>query len=268
MHKLKTFVRYFKDFLQFGQLRLVFAAIVYILTKKSFIETRIIRGKLGYFLHRRGTLDFQFGNYAYEWGVKLFMNKYYKNYDVFIDVGANIGTYSVMLASKGLRTYAFEPVYENWKALKINLMLNNLEKKATAFNVGLSNASKTAGFVFDPLNTGASHIDSLPAEDEDAENRGIHTSIELVLFDSVLPKMEIDDKSHVLMKIDVEGMEAEVIEGASSFIRSHPNLMIVMESVHSGEEKLKEILNQFAEFEFIKVDALNFAAHKTGNLMS
>jgi len=266
MHKLKTFVRYFKDYLQFGQFRLVFAAIIYILTKKSFIETRIIRGKLGYFLHRRGTLDFQFANYAYEWAVKMFMNKHSQHHNVFIDVGANIGTYSIMLASKGLRTYAFEPVYDNWKALNINLMLNNLEQNATTFNVGLSNAVKSVGFVFDPLNTGASHIDSLPGEDEAAEKRGIHTSIELVLFDTMVDKMKIDEHSRVLMKIDVEGMEVEVIEGASNFLRTHPNVTIVMESVHSGEEKLKQILSQIAEFEFINVDALNFAARKTGNI--
>ncbi|HQO50108.1 MAG TPA: hypothetical protein PK939_06750, partial [Bacteroidales bacterium] len=71
--KITTFIRYFVDFLQYGQIRLVFASFIYILTKKSIIETRIFRGKLGFFLHRKGSLDFQFGIYAYEWSVKQVM---------------------------------------------------------------------------------------------------------------------------------------------------------------------------------------------------
>jgi FkbM family methyltransferase len=266
MHKLKTFVRYFKDFLQYGQIRLVLASVFYILTGKSFIETRIFRGKLGFFLHRRGTLDFQFGNYAYEWNVKTIFNQHYKHYNVFIDVGANIGTYTIMLAGKGLRTYSFEPAYENFKALNINILLNNLEKNSTTYNLGLNNENTKAAFAFDPLNTGASHIGTVQAETEEAEKRSITTEIQLIRLDEMMDKMNLDEKDRILMKIDVEGMEAEVLEGAENFIKNSHELFIVMESVHSGEEKLKSILNRFAVFEYFPVDALNFAARKIQNL--
>jgi FkbM family methyltransferase len=265
MHKLITFYRYLKDFLQFGQIRLVLASIFYILTGKSFIETRIFRGKLGYFLHRKGTLDFQFGNYAYEWNVKTVFNQHYKNYDVFIDVGANIGTYTIMFAVRGLRTFSFEPAYENYKALNINILLNNLEKLSTIYNLGLNNKNTKASFSFDPLNTGASHLGTLPAETLEAEKRSISTEIQLIPLDEMVSKMNLNQDDRVMMKIDVEGMEAEVIEGASDFIKNCKELFIVMESVHSGEDKLKSILNSFAEFEYFPVDSLNFAARKVRN---
>lgn len=266
MHKIKTFIRYFNDFLQFGQIRLVLASIFYILTGKSFIETRIFRGKLGYFLHRRGTLDFQFGNYAYEWNVKTMFNQHYKNYDVFIDIGANIGTYTIMFAGRGMRTFSFEPAYENYKALNINILLNNLEKLSTIYNVGLNNENTKASFSFDPLNTGASHLGTLPAETEEAEKRSISTEIQLIRLDEMASKMNLNPDDRVMMKIDVEGMEAEVIEGAANFLKNCKELFIVMESVHSGEEKLKGILNSFAVFEYFPVDSLNFAARKVRNL--
>lgn len=266
MNKLKTFLRYFIDFLQYGQIRLFIASVFYILTKKSFIETRIFRGKLGYFLHRKGTIDFQFGNYAYEWNVKKVFLEHAKNYNVFVDIGANIGTYTIMHAAKGMKTFAFEPVYENYKALTINVMLNNLEHHTKVYNIGLSDKESTVGFAFDPLNTGASHLETLPAEDEAAEQRSIHTEIQLTRLDDLRSKMDIEPNDKVLMKIDVEGMEAEVLGGAKAFIQSCKELFIVMESVHSGEEKLKSILNAYAEFEYYPVDDLNFAAKKIANL--
>ncbi len=266
MHKIYTFIRYFVDFLQFGQVRLVLASIIYILTKRSFIETRIFRGKLGYFLHRKGSLDFQFGNYAYEWNVKKVMLEHYKNYDVFFDVGANIGTYTIMLAGKGLKTFAFEPIYPNHKALTINILLNNLEDRATAFNYGLSDQSTKANFAFDPLNTGASHISSLPAETPEAEQRSISTEIKLNRLDDIMDSLGLKTDDRILMKIDVEGMESQVLGGSIKFIKHFPNLMIVMESVHSGEEKLKRILNEIAVFEYFTIDSLNMGAIKKGDI--
>lgn len=262
MGKLKTFIRYFSDFLQYGQLRLVFASIIYILTGKSFIETRIFRGKLGFFLHRKGSLDFQFGNYAYEWNVKKVMLKHHGNYDVFLDIGANIGTYTIMLAGKGLRCFAFEPIYANHKALNINILLNSFENTATAFNFGLGSNDSSADFAFDPLNTGASHIASVPADTPEAEKRSIHTTIQLKKLDDVMTMLNLSDTDRILVKIDVEGMEIDVIKGAVKFLQRFDKLMLVMESVHSGEEKLKAQLSEIAEFDFFTIDALNMGAIK------
>jgi FkbM family methyltransferase len=265
MRKLFTFIRYLKDFLQYGQIRLVAGSIIFLTTKKSIIGTRICRGKLGYFLHRKGTLDFQFGNYAYEWPVKQFMLHYYKDYDIFIDVGANMGTYTLMMQQFGLLTFSFEPSKNNFKALNINLMLNNFENNAVIFNLGLGSKKGHEMFVFDPINTGASHIHSVEVYDHDTDGRGKLDEVDLVTLDEMIEVMEIPIEKGILMKIDVEGMEKDVILGATEFIRKYPNLIIVMESVHSGEKALKSILDQVAEFQYIEVDKLNFAAKKIKN---
>jgi FkbM family methyltransferase len=266
MHKIVTFIRYLKDYLQFGQIRLVIGSIIFLATHKSIIGTRICRGKLGYFLHRKGTLDFQFGNYAYEWAVKRFMLQYYNACDVLIDVGANMGTYTLMMQQLGLKTYSFEPSGGNFKALTINLMLNNFENNAVVYNLGLGSKHSHELFVFDPVNTGASHMSSVEVYDHDTDGRGKMSEVDVVTLDEMIDVMAIPFEKSVLMKIDVEGMEKDVLMGASSFIRSYSNLIIVMESVHSGENVLKDILDQIAEFQYIEVDKLNFAAKKIRNL--
>jgi len=265
MHKIITFLRYLKDYLQYGQILLVFASIIYLLTGKAYPKTRLFRGKLGLFLHRKGSLDFQFGNYAYEWSVKQFFLKHYSHYQTFIDVGANMGTYTVMFAKKGLNTIAFEPSASNFKALQINLMLNDLERKVNSFNLGLDDNDRKASFVFDPVNTGASHLSAAEYYDPVTDKRGEITEVQLVMLDHIQKKLPLPKEDAVLMKIDVEGMEEHVIKGAKDFIKNRKELLIVMESVHSGEEKLKGLLSEIAEFEFLEVDSLNFAAKKIRN---
>jgi FkbM family methyltransferase len=262
MHKLLTFYRYLKDFLRFGQIRPTIAAIIYIVLRKSILNTRLVRGKLGFFFHRKGTLDFQFANYAYEWSVKCFMNEHWKGKKLFIDVGSNVGTYAVMLAGKGLDVIAFEPAYENFKALNINMMINGYEKQLRAFNFGLSNERRIVGFNYDPMNTGASHLDTIPYENEISAKRAIHTEIELQIFDDLTSKLNIDPNDGVLIKIDVEGMELQVIDGAKNFIKNHKNLTMVMECAHTRKEDLMKKLDSLGSFEYLEVDNYNFGARK------
>jgi FkbM family methyltransferase len=266
MHKIFTFIRYLKDYLQYGQIRLVVSSIVFLVTRKSVIETRICRGKLGYFLHRKGTLDFQFGNFAYEWPVKKFFLDYYKDRNVFIDVGANMGTYTLMMQNFGIKTFSFEPAKANYKALTINLMLNNHENNAVVYNLGLGSKKSHELFVFDPINTGASHMNSVAVYDHDTDGRGKMDEVDLVMLDEMIETMAISLTDRIMIKIDVEGMEKDVLLGAKEFMKKYSDIILVIESVHSGEQELKYILDQMAVFEYIKVDKLNFAAKKINNL--
>lgn len=255
MNKIITFARYLKDFLKYNEFIFVFMAIKYELFKKTTRHNRLYKSSLGLFISRKNTLDFQFANYAYEWNVKKCILKNYKDYDVFIDIGSHIGTYSILLANKGLRCYAFEPVGDNFRALSINVYLNKLDDKVQVFNYGLGSDDKLVDFIFEKINTGASHISH-----NEKDKR--HETVKLKTFDSIFPSLKIRPEEKVLMKIDVEGMELEVINGAKKFLSEHQNIFIVMESIYSEEEKLKKALLQIAEFEFYKVDHFNMATKK------
>ena len=58
---------------------------------------------------------------------------------VLLDVGANIGLYSVYAALKGAKhLISLEPESQNYGLLNKNIHINNLSEKITALNVGLS----------------------------------------------------------------------------------------------------------------------------------
>ncbi len=261
MHKISTFLKYTMDFIKWREYSYIFTSIKYILLHKTTTHTRIYRSSLGTFLSRKGTLDFQFANYAYEWNVKKFVYQHLPNYDVFLDVGANIGTYAILLAEKGLRGYAFEPIKSNCDALRINLILNNLEDKVKLFPVALGAEPHIAEFAFDQVNTGASHLATIEPEDE-VPGRETTTTSNIVPLDSLFDQIDFKKDDRILIKIDVEGMEEKVLHGAKKFLQNYPNILIVMESKHSGRERLVQVLNKIADFEILKVDDLNMGARK------
>ena len=218
---------------------------------------------LGKFKVRSGTLDFQFANYAYEWGVKKFVYKHLHDYNKFLDIGANIGTYSVLFAKAGLNGCAFEPVESNFKALEENIQLNNLESKVKLINLALGKHEHIRRIIFDPINTGASHLSDISENNTENDD----SLVKIVSLDSLIEQCNFNaKKDRVFIKIDVEGMESNVLEGAAQFLKSFPEILIVMESVHSGRKELIKILKRIdSSFQILEVDDLNMGAIKTGN---
>ena len=264
MGKINTFLKYTKDFAKHGEFRYIFSSIRYIITGKTTRKSRHYKSSLGKFYVRKGTLDFQFANYAYEWGVKQFVYKHIKDYNIFIDIGANIGTYSILFADKGLTGFAFEPVMSNYDALVTNIKLNKIENKVTTYPFALGEKKRKAGFTFDPINTGASHLTENDSFLEEVANPEF-VDIDIIPFDDICNDLNIKPDDKVFIKIDVEGMEPHVLKGASKFLKNHPNILIVLESKHSGRSDIKNILSNIANFEFLEVDDLNMAAKKMIN---
>ena len=261
MNKINTFLKYFKDFIKWKEYRYILTSMKFVLLRKTTSKSRIYKSSLGTFLVRKGTIDFQFANYAYEWNVKDFVYSHLDGYNVFLDVGANMGTYSILLGSQGLRGYAFEPIQSNYNATRINLILNGLDERVKVFNIALGSHKQKAEFAFDVLNTGASHMVGIDlVENLDDKQEIIESNI--VPLDDLIAELDIKEEDKIFMKIDVEGMEEKVLNGARKFIQTFPNIMIVMESVHSGKEKLTDVLNEIAPFEILDVDDLNMGARK------
>ena len=256
MNKLYTYFMYFLEYLKNRDILSVIASMNYLFFKKSLRTDRIIKSSIGTFFCRKNTNDFQFANYHYEWGVKKFILKRAKEFTLYIDGGAGIGDYSILLSKFNMRCIAFEPIPANFEVLELNLQLNNLDPKL-ALPLGLGNENKTVRFSFNPVNTGASHLDK--------ENNPENIPVELRTFDSLLPELNIEMNEHILFKLDVEGMELEAIQGAAGFIRSYPHLMIIFEEKHSEKATIFEFLNGLATFEYGTVDEYNMYAKKISN---
>jgi hypothetical protein len=89
--------------------------------------------------------------------------------------------------------------------------------------------------------------------------------VEIQMFDSLLPEMNLNLSDKILFKLDVEGMEADVLKGASDFISTFPDILFVIETKHSDKGKILKLLNSLAVFETGAVDDYNIFARKISN---
>lgn len=92
--------------------------------------------------HRKGTCDEDVISETFE--QNLFLSNIYeyipKSSDIIIDIGAHIGTFSILVATMATQghVYALEPCADSYKYLKDNVKLNKLSNVST-HNLALSN---------------------------------------------------------------------------------------------------------------------------------
>ena len=72
--------------------------------------------------------------------VRFYIDQYLNEDDIFFDIGANIGVFTLYAGKKykSLQIYCFEPEYSNLYLLKENILKNNLTQKASIYSVGIS----------------------------------------------------------------------------------------------------------------------------------
>ena len=135
---------------------------------------------------------------------ELFIFKYYlknyKFYDQFIDIGANIGTHSIINAKLCLKVLSFEP--DPWH---VNLLKKNIKRNKTSnikfFKYAVSNKNKKTSFTRVLGNTTGSHISG--------SKRNVYNEIEKLKVNVLSAKKIVKAKS--LIKIDAEGEEAKIL---------------------------------------------------------
>jgi FkbM family methyltransferase len=177
----------------------------------------------------------------HEPSVKEFLTSRFRPGEVFVDVGANIGAYSLRAASSGMKVHSFEPNPENIKVLKRNVEINHLSIELVECGLG-----SVEGQAKMSPNGALSRLSA-----EGAVVVPIHT---LDGFD--LTRVD-------LLKIDVEGHELEVIKGARKTIgRWHPTVVIEMHD-WLGAEDQAALLNVLLEngYRFKYVDKHTYGRH-------
>ncbi len=130
--------------------------------------------------------------------------------DTFIDIGANIGLYTVLIGrlQQVERVISFEPVRRNYNQLLGNVFANRLDAKVEAHRVALSDRESEATIHIDPTSTGVSRLDPNDCGRSIAAFTNTET-IALRRFDDVCAL----DGQRVYMKIDVEGHTLQALSG-------------------------------------------------------
>jgi FkbM family methyltransferase len=150
--------------------------------------------------------------------------------DVFVDVGANIGWYTIVAASivgANGHVYAFEPASDNFELATRNLVLNNLQ------NVTLEQMAVTdrAGTDLLFLSTDNLGDHRLFASDEER-------STQTVAVTSLNQYFEHKSTPIRMMKLDTQGSEARIFEGLpDEFVRDREVAAILLEYWPFGLEQ-------------------------------
>lgn len=141
--------------------------------------------------------------------------------DVFVDVGANVGYYCCLALRRNRAVLAFEPQLQNLTCLYQNLTSNGWQEKAEIFPVALSS---NPGLL--PLFGASGPSASLVQHWAGYSSR----------FRQIVPANTLDnilagrfDGRRMIVKIDVEGAEFHVLQGALATLRRQPKPVWLME---------------------------------------
>jgi FkbM family methyltransferase len=149
--------------------------------------------------------------------------------DLFVDVGANVGTYTLWAAELGAEVIALEPAADTFRLLKENIALNGYA--VTTVRAAAGDHCGTAHFTAD-LDAGNSLASDGPV------------LTDLVTIDSLVGKRHVTG-----MKIDVEGFEIDVLRGCARALAEHRIGLIQLEwneksaaAVGTGRRPIAELL--------------------------
>ena len=173
-------------------------------------------------------------------------------FDFFLDIGSNIGFYSLYFASKykNLKILAFEPIVENYKQIEKSITINNF-KKVEILKYALSNRKekklmwvtdlkKKSGFSVYEDNDYKNEIEKNKYNDQKIFKREINSEI----FDY---QFKIKNKT-IFIKIDVERHEFQCLSGMVDLLKNNNNKIFIQ--IEIIEKYKKKVLNLLQSMNF------------------
>ncbi|MHC4954018.1 MAG: FkbM family methyltransferase [Planctomycetota bacterium] len=146
---------------------------------------------------------------------------------VALDVGANIGFFTVPLASRAAHVYAFEPLPANFTRLRENLALNGIGDSAvTAVPLGLSSENQRLELTLrGDFEQGGETGNAAIVIDDGRDERFEKVEIEVRTLDGFAAENGLDRID--LVKVDIEGHEDLFLEGGRDVLaRTRPIILM------------------------------------------
>lgn len=151
-----------------------------------------------------------------------FVCHYLRPDDLFVDVGANVGSYTVLAAAAvGAACFSIEPLPQAFATLRRNIALNDMGGRVKALNVGLARQPGVLHFT--------SQLDTVNHVLSDGETHANSVEVPVRTLDDV-----VGNAAPALLKIDVEGYETEVLAGAERTLAKPALQALILELNGSG----------------------------------
>jgi FkbM family methyltransferase len=184
--------------------------------------------------------------------VQLFMNILNSDKDInVLDIGAQLGQYSLYAAKLGRKCVAVEPFYDSYIRFHKSILLENMQDKFVLITNGVSDKRGE----FKRLKQVESNVggQSLLGDQNDYSSKFNETDfrndryiIETILMDDLVEVLPKDFKK-VIMKIDIEGYEVKAFRKASKLFSKLNILVVFMEWMGKNDNKI------FTEVEILEL---------------
>jgi FkbM family methyltransferase len=154
--------------------------------------------------------------------------------DIFWDVGANVGLYSVYAAMRGAKVTAFEPHFGNYFQCCLNVLLNNLQGSVTALCLAVADKKIVGTLNVANLDFGS----ALSSFGNDLDYRGNPYNVVLrqgmvgYSLDELVADFQLPIPNHI--KVDVDGIELDIARGARRLLSNEQVRSISIELVDTN----------------------------------
>ena len=162
----------------------------------------------------------------------------FKQTDIFWDVGANIGLYSIFAAVNiGCKVLAFEPENQNYAQLNKNIHFNKVNELVTGYCIGISDETAITKINLSRIAAGYSghsiDINSTSVFSQGCLVHSIDTLIEMGL------------PCPTKLKIDIDGLEPLVLKGCEKNIRNIDSILIEIDQNNKSHLNMINTLKKY-----------------------
>ena len=167
------------------------------------------------------------------------IEKYMKQGETFYDIGANVGAYSFVaraVGGKNSLVYAFEPSFSTCASLSENIILNNCQGEIIPLGIALSDKTGLTPLIYANTEAGSS-MHSLA---DSAEAGSVFQLAISYRLDDLINTFKLRFPNHI--KIDVDGVESEVVAGAGKIL-SDKNLRSMLIEIDEKLEAHRKIFD-------------------------
>jgi FkbM family methyltransferase len=186
-----------------------------------------------------------FKTLTYEKGIILYLEQHIRDYDAIIEIGANIGLFTICFSKWFSRwgkscnnIFSFEPSREAYLRLLKNLKLNGIEGVQT-FNLAVARTHDFVNF-YEPM--GCLTNGSLYRDFAEIFTNLIRINKTIAISGNLLERL-IENNPRILLKINAEGAESEILQSMKDFIIKRRPTIIV--------EVLPPYLDQLNQLDFL-----------------